>query len=137
MVLGARLLLLLLRVGLLTAAIVVVVVLVRLQSLFAQFLLALVDVAVQLVPVLSNRELLIVVNRNHNLTRAHWLIISVVELGNVGVSESLLGRQSLIRVKLQQRLQHIQSLIGSSWENVSQTAHLRRRQTFQHSLCQG
>ena len=104
MVLGARLLLLLLRVGLLTAAIVVVVVLVGLQSLFAQFLLALVDVAVQLVPVLSNRELLIVVNRNHNLTRAHWLIISVVELGNVGVSESLLGRQSLIRVKLQQRL---------------------------------
>lgn len=128
--LGGRLLLLLLRVGLLTAPIVVVVVLVRLQSLFAQFLFALVDVAVQLVPVLSNGELLIVVNGNNNLTSAHRLIISVVELGNVRVSEGLLGRQSLIRVKLQQRLQHIQSLIRSSWENVSQTAHLRRRQTL-------
>ena len=129
--LGARLLLLLLlRFGLLTAPIVVVVVLVRLQGLFAQFLFALVDVAVELVPVLSNRELLIVVNGNHNLTSAHWLIIRVVELGDVRVSEGLLGRQSLIGVKLQQRLQHIQSLVRSSGENVSQTAHLRRRQTL-------
>ena len=68
------------------AALVVVVVLVRLQRLLPQFLLALVNVRVELVAVLSNRKLLVVIDWDHDLACAHWLIVRIVELGHVRVS---------------------------------------------------
>ena len=59
---------------------------VRLHDLLAQLFLSLVDISVEFVPVLSNRELLVVINRDVNFSVTDWLIIWVVELSNVGVS---------------------------------------------------
>jgi hypothetical protein len=59
---------------------------VRLHDLLAQLFLSLVDISVEFVPVLSNRELLVVINRDVDFPVTDWLIIWVVELSNVGVS---------------------------------------------------
>ena len=59
---------------------------VRLHDLFAQLFLSLVDISVEFIPILSNRELLVVINRDVNFPVTDWLIIWVVELSNVGVS---------------------------------------------------
>ena len=58
----------------------------RLHDLFAQLFLSLVDISVEFIPILSNRELLVVINGDVNFPVADWLIIWVVELSNVGVS---------------------------------------------------
>ena len=59
---------------------------VRLHDLLAQLFLSLMDISVEFVPVLSNRELLVVINRDVDFPITDWLIIWVVELSNVGVS---------------------------------------------------
>jgi len=87
----------------LTAApctIVVIVIVVRLQNLFAQLLLAFVDIRVKFVAVFADGKLLIVVNRDVDLSSAGGLVVSVVELGHVGMSECLLSRQPLVGVEL-------------------------------------
>ena len=56
---------------------------VLIQTLLAEFLLTLVNVRVQLVTVLPNRELLVVVDRNLNFLGAVRLVVWVMELGNV------------------------------------------------------
>lgn len=81
---------------------VLVVVVVRLQDLLPQFLLSLVDVRVEFVAVLADRELLIVVNRDIDLARANGLVIHIVELGDIGMAKGLLCCQSLVRVELKQ-----------------------------------
>ena len=58
----------------------------RLHDLFAQLFLSLVDISVEFIPILSNRELLVVINGDVNFPVTDWLIIWVVELSNVGVS---------------------------------------------------
>lgn len=128
---GVRLLLLC------TTPVVVVIVVVTLKNFLAELLLSLVDVRVQLVAVLPDRELLVVVNWNVNLARADRLVIRVVELGNVGVAEGLVSRQSLGRVKLKQVTQKIQRVVGSRWEHVAQAAGLARRQRLEHGLGEG
>jgi hypothetical protein len=85
---------------LLLASIVVVVVVVALEDLLAQFLLTLVDIRVEFVAVLADREFLVVVNRDHDLARANGLVVRVVELGHVGVAKSLVRRKAFGRVKL-------------------------------------
>ena len=72
----------------------------RLQYLLPQLLLPLVDISVELVAVFANGELLIVVNGNVYLFTAHGLVLWVVELGNVGMSQSLLSSESLVWIKL-------------------------------------
>lgn len=70
----------------LSTSVVVVVVVMRLEYLLSEFLLALVNICVQLVAVLSDGELLVIVNRDVDLLVAIWLIFRVVELLNVGMS---------------------------------------------------
>jgi len=77
---------------------------VRGKDLFAQLLLSLVDVCVQFVAVLSDRELLVVVDRDVDLPRANWLVIWVVELRHVRVAKGLLGGETLSWVELQKVL---------------------------------
>ena len=62
----------------------------RLQYLLSKFLLAFVDISVELVAVLSDGELLVVIDRDVDLLRAHGLVLGVVELRYVGVTQGLL-----------------------------------------------
>jgi len=64
---------------------------VRREDLLAQLFLAFVDVGIQLVPVLSNAELLVIVNRDVDFSRAERLIVGVVELGHIRVAQGLLS----------------------------------------------
>ena len=116
------------------APIVVVVVVVALQDLLAELLLSLVDVRVQLVAVLPNRELLVVVNRNVDLPRANRLVVRVVELRHVRVAQRLVCRQPLVRVELKQVTQKVQRVVRSRWEHVAQAAGLARGQRLEHGL---
>jgi hypothetical protein len=116
-----RLLLLGLALGLATTATcttVVVVIVMALQNLLAEFLLALVDIRVELVAVLTDRELLVIINWNLDLARANWLVVGVVELGHVGVSQGLLCSQALVGVELQEASQKVEGIIRSSWEHI-------------------
>lgn len=74
------------------------------RTLLAQFLLPLVDVRVQLVPVLPDRELLVVVDGDLDFLRAVGLVVRVVELGHVLVFQRLFRSQPLVRVEHQQLL---------------------------------
>ena len=116
--------------------VVIVIVVVRLQDLLAQLLFTLVDIRVKLVSVLPDGELLVVIDRNVDLARADGLIVGIVELGNVGVAQSLLSGQSFIRVELKQILHEVKSIIASSREHISKSLVLGRWQRFKHSLCQ-
>ena len=80
---------------------------VRLKYLLSEFLLALVDISIELVTVFANRELLVVVNRNVNFLAANRLILRVVELRNIGVSQGLFRRESLMRVEVEQALKKV------------------------------
>lgn len=99
--------------------VVVVVVVVGLQNLLAQLLLSLVDICVEFVTVLSDREFLIVVNWNVDLSSTIRLIFRVVELSYIGVSQSLLCGKSSVWVKLKQVAEKIKSVVGGSWEHIS------------------
>lgn len=79
----------------------------RLKYLLSEFLLALVDISIELVTVFANRELLVVVNRNVNFLAANRLILRVVELRNIGVSQGLFRRESLMRVEVEQALKKV------------------------------
>lgn len=96
--------------GLTAVAHLLVVGLVLGQDLPSKFLFALVDIRVELVPVLANGKLLIIVDWNVDLLRAHWLLVGVVELGHVGVLQGLLSSQAFVRVEVEQILQQIQGL---------------------------
>ncbi len=89
----------------LAACVVIVIVVVRLENLLSQLLFTLVDVCVKLVAILTNRELLVIINWDVYPLCTYWLIIWIVELGNIGVSESLLSSKSLAGVELHQVLQ--------------------------------
>lgn len=67
-------------------AIVVIVIVVRLQNLFAQLLLAFMNIRVEFVTVFADGELLVVVDGDVDLSCADGLVICVVELSHVGVS---------------------------------------------------
>ena len=79
----------------------------RLKYLLSEFLLALVDISIELVTVFANRELLVVVNGNVNFLAANRLILRVVELRNIGVSQGLFRRESLMRVEVEQALKKV------------------------------
>ena len=75
---------------------------VGLEDSLPQLLLATVDVCVQLVSVLADREFLIVINRDVNAARTHGLILRVVELRYVRMSKGLFCRQSSVWVELEE-----------------------------------
>ena len=75
---------------------------VGLKDSLPQLLLATVDVCVQLVSVLADRELLIVINRDVDAARTHGLIFRIMELRDIWVSQSLICRQSSVWVELEE-----------------------------------
>ena len=70
------------------------------EDLLSHFLLSLVDVGVKFVSVLTDRELLVIVNWDEDLFQAIWLLIWVVELSDVWVLKSLLSGESLAWIEL-------------------------------------
>lgn len=77
------------------------------------------NICVEFVTVLSDREFLIVVNWNVDLSSTDGLILRVVELSYIGVSQCLLCGQSPVWVKLEQVAEKIKCVVGSSWEHIS------------------
>ena len=75
---------------------------VGLEDSLPQLLLATVDVCVQLVSVLADRELLIVIDRDVDAARTHGLILRIMELRDIWVSQSLFCRQSSVGVELEE-----------------------------------
>ena len=58
------------------------------------------DISIELVSVLTNRELLIVIDGNVDLLSADRFIIGIVELAHIWMSEGLISGQSLVRVEM-------------------------------------
>jgi hypothetical protein len=83
----------------------------RLKDLLPKFLLALVDISVELVTIFADRELLIIINRDINLLAAHRLILRIVELRYIGMSQCLFGGKSLVRVEVQEALEKVQRIV--------------------------
>ena len=59
------------------------------------------DVSVELIPIFTDGELLVVVDRDVDLLVAVRLVLRVVELRHVGVAKGLLSCQTLRRVEVQ------------------------------------
>ena len=89
------------------------------QNLLSHLLLALVDIRIELVSIFLDGEFLIIVDGNEDLLGAYGLLLWIVELGHVWMLQGLLGRQALVRVKLKQILEKVESLFRCSWEHVS------------------
>lgn len=53
------------------------------KNFLSHFLLLFMNIGVELVPVFSNRELLIIINWDEDLLGANWLFFRVMELGNI------------------------------------------------------
>ena len=104
--------------------VVVVVVVMRLEDFLAQLLLPLVDICIQFISVLTDREFLIVIDRNINFARANWLVLGVVELGHISVSQGLFRREPSVWVELKEVTEEVQGIIRGCWEHVSQPSWL-------------
>ena len=83
----------------------------RLKDLLSKFLLALVDISVELVTIFADRKLLIIINRDIYLLAAHRLILRIVELRYIGMSQRLFGGKSLVRVEVQEALEKVQRIV--------------------------
>lgn len=59
------------------------------QNLLPHLLLALVDIRIELVAILLDRELLIIIDRNEDLLGAYGLLLRVVELGHIWMLQGL------------------------------------------------
>lgn len=77
------------------------------------------DVSIQLVPVLSDGELLVIVDGDVDSLLAYWFIVRVMKLGHVGMSEGLLSSKSFAWVELQEVSEKIQSVVRSSGKDIS------------------
>jgi len=69
------------------------------------------NIRVELVPVLSNGELLVIVNRNVNLLRADNFSCWLMELSHKWVFQTLLSGHSFIRIECQQTFDEINGFI--------------------------
>ena len=79
---------------LLRLALITLLSVMRLHDLFAQLLLSLVYISVEFVPVFSDGELLVVVDRDMDFSRTDRLILRVMELSNVRMFKSLFSTQA-------------------------------------------
>ena len=66
-----------------SSSIVIVIVVMRLKNLFSELLLTLVNICIQLVPVLSDGKLLIIINWDIDLFGTDGFIIRIVELSHI------------------------------------------------------
>lgn len=71
------------------------------QDFLSHLLSALVNIRIELVAVLFDREFLIVIDGNVNLFSANWFFFRVVELSHIRMLQSLFCGQSLRGVELQ------------------------------------
>lgn len=78
-------------------------------------------VSIQFIPILSDGELLVVINRNIDLLGANGFIIRIVELTHIRMLQTLLSCESLVRIEYHQVLQHVQSVITGCWKHISQS----------------
>ena len=62
------------------------------------------DIRIELVSVLTDRELLIIVNWDIYFLSANWFLVWVVELGDVWMLQGLLSSESLVWVKVKEVL---------------------------------
>ena len=62
---------------------------VRTEDLLSEFLLPLVDISIQLIPIVSDGKLLIVINWNIDLLLTDRFIIWVVELSHIRMLQGL------------------------------------------------
>lgn len=85
----------------------VVVVGVVAHDAFAQFLTPALNVRVQLVPVIPDRELLIVINWNVYRLRAIRLVRRVMELSHVRVLQTLVGSEPFAWIEDKEALDHV------------------------------
>ena len=99
-----------------------------LEDSLPQLLLATVNVCVQLVSVLADREFLIVINRDVDAARTYGLILRVVELRDKRMSQSLFCRQSSVRVELEELSQEVKRVVGGRRKNVSRSLRASGRQ---------
>jgi hypothetical protein len=107
-----------------------------LQNLLSKFLLAFVNISVELVSVLADREFLVVVDRDIDFLATYRLVLGVVKLRNVRMSQCLLRSESLVRVELKETLQQIQRVVRGRREHVPQALRLSGRERLQHGLSQ-
>ena len=70
---------------LLRLTLVILLTVMGLHDLFAKLLLSLMYISVEFVPVFSDREFLVVVDRDVDFSRTDRFIVRVVELSNVRV----------------------------------------------------
>ena len=89
------------------------------QNLLPHLLLALVDIRIELVAVLLDRELLIIIDWNKDFLGAYWFLFGIVELGHIWMLQSLLSCQAFVWVELKQILEQVECLLRCSREHVS------------------
>lgn len=89
-----------LRGGRLITSLIVVVVVMALKKFLAQFLLSFMNVLVQPVAVLADREFLVVVYRNVDTAFTIRFVFRRVELGHVRVCQGLLCGQPFVWVEV-------------------------------------
>ena len=90
------------------SAVVVVVIVVGLEDLLAELLLPLVDICIELVAILSDRELLVIIDGNADLLRTYGLVLGVVKLTDIGMAQGLLCGETLVGIELKKTLQEVQ-----------------------------
>ena len=113
-------------------ALVGLAVVMRRHDLFAELLLSLMYVGVQLVSVLPDRELRVVVDRDVDPPVADWFVVRVVELGDIRVPQGLLGGQALGGIELEEVTDQVDSLIRGAWEHVTDSLLLGWGQRLEH-----
>ena len=70
------------------------------QQLFPHFLLAFMDIRIELVTVFSDREFLVVIDRYEDFFHAVWFLIWIVKLSNVRMLKCLFRGESLMGIEL-------------------------------------
>lgn len=95
------------------------------------------NILVQLVSVLSDREFLVVVDRNVNFFSADRFFVWVVELGYVRMLQCLISCQPFVGVELKKIFEQVKGFRRSSWEHVFEFPWLGWWKTFKHGLSNG
>ena len=86
------------------SSVVVVIVVMGLEYFFPELLLSPVNVCIQLISIVPNRELLIIIDWDVDLHCANRFVVRVVKLSNVWMLQCLLSCQSLVWIKMHQVL---------------------------------
>lgn len=66
------------------------------------------DIRIELVSVLFNRELLVVINWNEDFLGTFWFLLRVVKLCNIRVCKGFISCKSLTRVELKEALKKVE-----------------------------